>query len=169
MAMPASIHDAPPVAGEALREALRGVATPVTVLTAMDGERPHGTTVSAFSSLSLQPPLVVVALGHTSRLHGLIARVRTFGINVLAHDQREVAVTFASTTRDRFAGVAWTRDHGLPRLDGAQSWLACRLHGLQPGGDHSLLLGEVVSADATAALPLVYRARRFTTVVHDPA
>jgi flavin reductase (DIM6/NTAB) family NADH-FMN oxidoreductase RutF len=169
MATRASIHDAPPVAGEALREALRGVATPVTVLTTMDGERPHGTTVSAFSSLSLEPPLVVVALGHASRLHGLIAQVRAFGINVLAHEQHELAHTFASTTPDRFAGVGWTRDHDLPRLDGAQSWFACRLHDLQPGGDHSLLLGEVVSAHATAALPLVYRARRFTTVVHDPA
>jgi flavin reductase (DIM6/NTAB) family NADH-FMN oxidoreductase RutF len=160
-----SVHDAPPIAGDALREALRGVATPVTILTTMHRERPHGTTVSAFSSLSLQPPLVVVALGHGSRLHDLIPEVRAFGINVLAHDQHDLARTFARMDCDRFADVGWTRDHDLPRLHGAQSWFACRLHELQPGGDHSLLLGEVVSAHATDALPLVYRARRFTTVV----
>lgn len=79
----------------AFREVMSGVATPVSVVTAMDDGRPHGTTVSAFSSLSMQPPMVLVALDRRSELLGLITSSLRFGINVLGGGQSALALAFA--------------------------------------------------------------------------
>jgi flavin reductase (DIM6/NTAB) family NADH-FMN oxidoreductase RutF len=146
------------------REALAAVAAPVAVVTSFDGERPHGTTVSAFCSLSLEPPLVLVSLDRGSDLLRLVRHSRRYGINVLAHDQEEIATRFARKGADKFAEVPWTLDTDLPRLDGTSSWIACRLHDLVDGGDHVIAVGFVEHAEASPSHPLLYRQRAFGTI-----
>lgn len=150
----------------AFREVMAGVATPVTVVTAMDGGRPHGTTVSAFASLSMQPPMVLIALDRRSELLGLIKSSLRFGVNVLGHGQSAVALAFARKGgAGKFAGVPWEVACDIPRLPGAPGWLACEVADLVEGGDHVIALGNVVAAEATSGAPLTYHARAFGTHV----
>lgn len=85
------------------RDAMAGVCTAVSVVTAMDGERPHGTTVSAFASLSMAPPMVLVALDRGSELLALVRAEGRFGLNVLGADQASCAARFARKGQDKFA------------------------------------------------------------------
>jgi flavin reductase (DIM6/NTAB) family NADH-FMN oxidoreductase RutF len=150
------------------REALAAVAAPVAVVTSFHGERPHGTTVSAFCSLSLEPPLVLVSLDRDSDLLRMVRQSRRYGINVLSHDQEEVATRFARKGADKFADVPWILDTDLPRLEGTASWIACRLHDLADGGDHVIAVGFVEHAEASPSHPLLYRQRQFGTLNHRP-
>jgi flavin reductase (DIM6/NTAB) family NADH-FMN oxidoreductase RutF len=145
------------------REVMAGVCTPVAVVTALDGDRPHGTTVSAFASLSLEPPMVLVSLARSSDLLAIIQRTGRFGLNVLGSSQADLAARFAGKGATKFDGVGWTTDHGLPRLDGAPGWLACEVSDLADGGDHVVALGTVVGARTLPDLPLTYHRRTFGT------
>ena len=145
------------------RDLMAAVCAPVTVVTALDEAGPHGTTVSAFASLSLSPPLVTVALDRRSALLGLIRETGRLGVNVLSADGDEVALRFARNGADRFDGVGWTLAQGLPRLDGAAGWGACELRQVVEGGDHLLLIAEVVQAESPPVAPLVYGHRTFGT------
>ncbi|MCX4904659.1 flavin reductase family protein [Streptomyces sp. NBC_00878] len=156
-----------PVLGEQeFRDLMAAVCAPVTIVTASVGEIPYGTTVSAFASLSLKPPMVTVALDRRSGLLPHITASRRFGVNVLGQGQDDLALGFARRTPDRFAGVGWHFDHGLPRLEAAPGWLACDLTDAVDGGDHLLLLGTVTHARSTPAAPLIYGYRTFGTHSH---
>lgn len=155
--------DADPNLRGTFTSVMAGVCTPVAVVTAMDGRRPHGTTVSAFASLSLRPPMVLVALDRDSRLLAVIRETRRFGLNVLASQQAGIARSFAGKGTAKFDGVAWTLDHGVPRLDEATGWLAGAVDELVPGGDHVIALGAVQRAAATPGQPLTYHDRVFGT------
>jgi flavin reductase (DIM6/NTAB) family NADH-FMN oxidoreductase RutF len=158
-----TISDADPTLQAKFKDVMAGVCTPVSVVTAMDGHRPHGTTVSAFASLSMTPPMVLVSLDRGSDLLGLVRRTGCFGVNVLHHGQSELALTFARKGQAKFNGVDWDDDAGLPRLAGAAGWLACTVTGLIDGGDHVIALGSIVSADRHDNPPLTYHARTFGT------
>lgn len=149
---------------QSFRESMSGVCAPVTVVTVSDGDVPRGATVSAFGSLSLDPPLISVALDRRSSLLERVRLYGRFGVNVLGHHQGELATVFASREPDRFARVPWTDEGGLPRLHGTAGWLACELEQVVEAGDHLLLFGLVHSArtDSTIA-PLVYLRRTFGT------
>src|ERR1700749_2942688 len=108
------------------RDTLAPVPTPGTGVTSHIDRRPHGTTVSAFSSLSLEPPMILVSLDQNSDLLKIIEESGRFGVNVLASGQQSLATTFARKGADKFAGVAWYMDHGAPRLAGKGQWLVCR-------------------------------------------
>lgn len=153
-----------PVLGEQeFRDLMAGVCAPVTIVTATAEGLPYGTTVSAFASLSLRPPMVTVALDRGSECLSRITATGRFGVNVLARSQDDLALGFARRDTDRFAGVDWHFDHGLPRLDSAPGWLACEVSNVVEGGDHLLLLGTVIHARTTPAPPLVYGYRTFGT------
>lgn len=143
------------VAEQVFRDLMAAVCAPVTVVTAAQ-EGPFGTTVSAFASLSLRPPMITAALDSGSRLLAPLLRTGRFGVNVLGHGQDETARLFAQPSVDRFATVDWHYDHGLPRLSGAPGWLVCELAQAVAGGDHVLLLGTVIEAHSRSAPPLVY-------------
>ncbi|MEY1676332.1 flavin reductase family protein [Gordonia sp. ABKF26] len=145
------------------REVMARVCTPVAVVTAFDGPRAHGTTVSAFTSLSMGPPMILVSLDRGSDLLAIVRRTGRFGVNVLAHDQAEVALRFARKGDDKFDGVCWSDSAGLPRIDGASGWLACTTEALVDGGDHVVALGNVVATGTTPAPPLTYHDRVFGT------
>lgn len=145
------------------RQAMATVCTPVTVVTGMDGDRPHGSTVSAFSSLSMDPTMVTVALDRGSALLALVRRTRRFGVNVLGTDQSDLALRFARKGTDKFVGVEWRATDGLPRLTGTQTWLSCDVTELVDGGDHVIALGLVTELDTVPKPPLTYCARLFGT------
>lgn len=146
------------------RKAMAGVCTPVSVVTAFDHGLPHGTTVSAFCSLSMVPPMVLVALDRNSDLLALVEQVGEFGVNVLGADQAELALAFARKGGlGKFSGIHWESDHGVPRIPDTAGFLACRATGLVAGGDHRILLGEVLAADSVTMPPLTYYARSFGT------
>jgi flavin reductase (DIM6/NTAB) family NADH-FMN oxidoreductase RutF len=160
--------DRPGVDAAAFRAALGAVCAPVAVVTSFFDHRPHGTTVSAFCSLSLEPPLVLVALDRDSDLLRMIRSARRYGINVLAHGQEAIATRFARKGPDKFDDVDWALDAGLPRLGETASWIACRLHELVDGGDHVIAVGFVEHAQASPAHPLLYRQREFGTLASHP-
>lgn len=146
------------------REVMAGVATPVSVVTSIAGGLPHGTTVSAFASLSMDPPMVLVALDRGSDLLALIRESHRFGINVLSSTQSALALAFAKKGGvGKFNGVRWELDHDVPRLPRTPGWLACELAGLVDGGDHVIALGRVVAAETRDGQPLTYHNRAFGT------
>jgi flavin reductase (DIM6/NTAB) family NADH-FMN oxidoreductase RutF len=151
------------VGPDAFRATMASICTPVTVVTALDDGRPHGTTVSAFSSLSLEPPLILVALDRGSDLLSIVRAGGRFGVNLLSHLQDELALQFARKGPDKFDGVSWHDEGGIPRLEESSGWLACTLESLVDGGDHVVAIGLVVAAEPIAAAPLVYQNRRFGT------
>lgn len=150
------------------REAMARVPSPVTVITTTVDDTPAGTTVSAFASLSVDPPMVFFALDNRG---GMIERIREagrVGVNVLAGGQSEVAMRFARRDlADRFYGLAWREDHGLPRIDGAVSWLRCEELQLIPGGDHTVALATVADAETAGDASLGYHLRLFKDVRPD--
>ncbi|MDX3458195.1 flavin reductase family protein [Streptomyces sp. ME02-8801-2C] len=145
------------------RDAMAAVASPVAVVTAMDGERPHGSTVSAFASLSLTPPMVLVSLDKRSQLLAIVRRIGLFGLNVLGAHQVNLATAFARTSTEKFRGVHWFPSEGLPRLPGSAAWIACRLADTVDAGDHIVLLAHAVVSEAGSVQPLTYHRRSFGT------
>lgn len=151
---------------ERFKAVLGAVAAPVSVVTTAAGGRPHGTTVSAFCSLSLTPPLMLVSLDEASELLALVRSTGRFAVNVLAEGQERLATGFARKGTDKFADVAWEPDRGLPRLPGSRAFIACRVERLVAGGDHVVVMGLVEHAERTGRHSLVYSERAFGT--HHP-
>jgi flavin reductase (DIM6/NTAB) family NADH-FMN oxidoreductase RutF len=144
--------------------AMAAVATPVSVVTSHHRGRPHGTTVSAFCSLSLEPPMVLVSLDRGSDLLAMVSESGRFGVNVLSHDQDALALNFARKGTEKFDRVEWELHHEVPRLNGVATWLACRVEALHAGGDHLVAFGAVEHAESAGADPLLYRNRAFGTL-----
>ncbi|MGH2808150.1 MAG: flavin reductase family protein [Actinomycetota bacterium] len=141
---------------EDFRRALSRFASGVTVVTVED-ERPHGMTASAFASVSLEPPLVLVCLDHGSRTRALLLEKESFAINVLSNAQEDVARAFSKRGTKPFDSLSHHKgETGNPLLDGALAWLECNLHEVVTMGDHDLVVGEVVSAAAADGDPLLY-------------
>jgi flavin reductase (DIM6/NTAB) family NADH-FMN oxidoreductase RutF len=150
-----------PIASDLYREVFGSVPTPVAVVTTMRAGRPHGTTVSAFCSLSLDPPLVLVSLDRGSRLLRDVRRTRRLCINVLAAGQEHLAMRFARKDADKFSGLYWFEEHGLPVLPGCRSWVTAAVQRVVAAGDHMTINGLIFDAQVNEAAPLLYHARRF--------
>ncbi len=132
--------------------------TGVAVVTtrAADGA-PHGLTINAFCSLSLTPPLVLVAIDRASGTLEVFEKSGHFAINFLTGDQRDLSVRFSELPEGRFTGVPFTTGaNGAPILDGALGWMECRTAQIVDAGDHRALIGEVEAAGVTDGDPLVY-------------
>lgn len=140
------------------RKALSCFASGVTVVTANNDEgNPVGVTVSAFSSLSLTPPLVLFCLDkRTTSMDAF--RKGPFAINVLTENQREVSIQFASRKADKFEGIDWQAGKsGAPIINNCLASLECSLHELIEGGDHLIFVGKVEAiTQQTGGQPLVY-------------
>lgn len=148
---------------EAFAETFSQVPAAVSVVStySKDG-RPHGTTVSAFCSLSVDPPLVMVALDRSSDLLKELETSMRFGINVLAAGQEEIGLGCARKGEDKFKGVSWEDDDGLPRIDDTAAWLACDVQEFMPGGDHLIVVGLITQCEARDEAPLLYHRRAFS-------
>ncbi len=141
----------PGIDPRALRTAFGAFLTGVTVVTTTDAAgRPIGFTANSFTSVSLDPPLLLVCLARRSHNYATLTQAKGFAVNILAEDQEAVSNTFARPSDDRFASVAWTPGpQGAPILDGASAWFDCTTHEIVEAGDHAILLGRVAAfADA---------------------
>jgi flavin reductase (DIM6/NTAB) family NADH-FMN oxidoreductase RutF len=146
------------VSPERFRNALGVYATGVTVVTAVGPEGPSGATANAVTSLSLEPPMMLACLDRGSRTLTSVRAQGRFGVNALAAGQADLARRFSAKNpgSEKWAGVEWSDQHGLPRLTGALVWVACELRDLIDGGDHLILTGNVLEAEAGEGQPLLF-------------
>jgi flavin reductase (DIM6/NTAB) family NADH-FMN oxidoreductase RutF len=148
----------------AFRETMASVCTPVAVVTALRQGLPYGTTVSAFASLSMTPPMLLVSLDRSSGLLKVAVDAQRFGVNILGSDQSALATNFAiKGGTEKFIEIGWHTYADVPRLAGAGGFLACQLAQVVDGGDHVILLGDVLAAESAAQAPLTYHRRGFGT------
>jgi flavin reductase (DIM6/NTAB) family NADH-FMN oxidoreductase RutF len=141
-----------------LRRALGCFVTGVTVVTtvAADGE-PRGFTANSFTSVSLDPPLVLACIARRAGSFDVFRNARAFAINILQEDQRDLSATFASSRPDKFAGLQWTTSKtGSPLLPVCSAWLDCEMHEQIEAGDHVILIGRVVDFAHSPRTPLGY-------------
>ena len=140
------------------RAAVGHFATGVTVVTTAGPEGPAGLTANAVCSLSLDPVLLIVCLDRGSRTLAAVRHAGRLAVNVLAEDQRPVALAFSAEAPEgaKFDGVGYRLEDGLPMLDGIVAWLAGSVRDLLPGGDHVIAVTEVEHAEALGGDPLLY-------------
>jgi flavin reductase (DIM6/NTAB) family NADH-FMN oxidoreductase RutF len=140
------------------REVLGHFATGVTVVTAMEDAGPAGFTCQAFTSLSLEPPLVALAPGKSSTSWPRIREAGCFCVNILAEDQEAICRDFAVSGGDKFVSVGWRPGaNGAPRLTGALAWVECDVLLIHDAGDHELVIGRVTDLGVEhGARPLLY-------------
>jgi flavin reductase (DIM6/NTAB) family NADH-FMN oxidoreductase RutF len=139
------------------RDIIGSFASGVTIITARHKGQPKGTTASAVSSLSLDPPMVLVCLNKTSSTGIAVSEAGRFAVNILGEDQAHEAMRFAGKGDDKFAGVTWDEGHaGEPLLADALSTLECRVTEEVTGGTHTVFMAEVEHASARAGAPLAY-------------
>lgn len=153
-----------------LRAAFGQFPTGVTVVTARaaDGRR-IGLTANSFSSLSLDPPLVLWSLMKSAPSCSDFVATGHFAINVLAQDQIHLSRTFATPSPDKFADVACADGPGgVPLIDGGSARLVCRNVGQYDGGDHLIFIGHVVQFASFSKAPLVFHAGRYRAVAEHP-
>lgn len=133
-------------------------ATGVTVVTTCDADaRPTGLTVSAFASLSLDPPLVLVCVDHKSQTYPALLERGWFVVNVLTADQEAISRRFATTRLDKFDGVPYRPSaQGLPRLEAALAHIECVTVSTHLAGDHTIFVGRVEGATFGTGHPLLY-------------
>ena len=149
-----------PVPETEFRAALGRFASGVTIVTARDSlGRPKGITVSSFASLSLSPPLVLIAIGTGAATHQALTETDRFAVNVLAENQESISRRFALSagSADQFDGVPTRRGIGdVPLLEGTLATVECLIVHRYPGGDHTLFVGEVQAVATQDGLPLLY-------------
>jgi flavin reductase (DIM6/NTAB) family NADH-FMN oxidoreductase RutF len=153
----------PVVGADDFRRVLGHFATGVTILTTRDGEaRPAGLTVSAFASVSLEPPLVLACVAHKAETYPALLESGRFAVNVLGADQEPLSRLFALSGGDKFHAVPFhTGDLGLPLIDGALAHLECTTVSRHVEGDHTVFVGRVERAAAAAGEPLLYYRGRY--------
>jgi flavin reductase (DIM6/NTAB) family NADH-FMN oxidoreductase RutF len=155
-----------------MREAMRRWATGVAVVSSLHVGMQHGMTVSSFTSISLEPPLVLVSLSKDARTHDLVQRSGVFGVTLLNQTQQWISDRFAGRTsedQDRFAGLETFILHtGAPFLKGGLSYLDCKVVAVQDVGDHTLFIGQVVDLLSGADdAPLIYYNRNYRRLAND--
>src|SRR6201993_4170806 len=143
------------------RKALGCFATGITVITVDYESEVHGMTANAFTSVSLNPRLVLVCVDRRARTHAHLHAKKRFGINVLSEEQHALPEHYARPSRhDRVTDAAGARfertQHGTPALHGALAYLECRLHTVQDAGDHTIFIAEVEDIVVRDGRPLLY-------------
>jgi 3-hydroxy-9,10-secoandrosta-1,3,5(10)-triene-9,17-dione monooxygenase reductase component len=153
------------------REVMGHFATGISVVTTFDGDDPAGITVNAFSSVSLEPPLVMVALDRRRFITPMVRRFGRYAVNVLGADQQQLSDCFAhapvSPRREEFCGASWhPGPTGLPLIDGAIATLECTTIETFTAGDHDLFVAQVdsIEHEREGIAPLLYFRRRYLRV-----
>ena len=154
---------------EALRLTMRLWSCGVTVVTSSDGEERTGMTASSFTSIALEPPLVLVCLHKAAPTTALIERTGVMGISILSVDQEHLSSQFAGFTElpegaDKFYQVnTFTDETGSPLLSDAIAWMDCKVFGVQDGATHLIIVGEVLKTGRKddPVQPLVYHNRAY--------
>ncbi|UMG94913.1 flavin reductase family protein [Nocardioides sp. TF02-7] len=164
------VHDDPEAqaAARRFRDVLGCFASGITVVTTISGGEPVGMTCQSFSSVSLEPPLVLFVPARTSRAWPLIQRTGRFCVNVLAADQEHVSAQMASKGADKFAGIDWhpAEVTGSPVVEGSLAHLDCTIHAVHEAGDHYVVIGRVehlATTERDVTEPLLYFRGRYRT------
>jgi len=147
-----------------LRAALGAFATGVTIVTAQapDAGPPVGFTANSFTSVSLDPPLLLVCLAHTAASYAAFREATSFAVNVLAAEQEETARIFATRGADKFATVSWQPGrHGAPLIEGCLARFDCAMDQRVTAGDHDILMGRVLDFSRHEGRALLYHAGAF--------
>jgi flavin reductase (DIM6/NTAB) family NADH-FMN oxidoreductase RutF len=145
-----------------MKQVNRQFITGVTVVTAMDGERPKGLAVNAFSSISLDPPTVMVCVQRTSSTHDVLYRARHLAVNILSTDQLEVINRFAGKSDDKFAGLDWrSGPFGSPLIERSSAQLEAEIRERLQASTHTVFICRVVDASVTDLHAMVYAAGKF--------
>jgi flavin reductase (DIM6/NTAB) family NADH-FMN oxidoreductase RutF len=154
-----------PVDPRQLRDVMGGFATGVAIVTTRSGDSNHGMTVNSLTSVSLDPPLLLVCLTRDSRTARAVEERGAFVVNLLATPQSALSDRFAKRGEDHFEGRDVTsNDRGLPVLDRGLGWLDCDVDATHDGGDHVIFVGRVVSCEARSGTPLVFFKGRYHEV-----
>jgi flavin reductase (DIM6/NTAB) family NADH-FMN oxidoreductase RutF len=140
------------------RQVLAHFASGVTIVTTCDGEqRPTGLTASAFCSVSLDPPLILICVDHKSQSYPHLRESGRFAINILHQGHEQLSRRFASSRLDKFDGVPFTLGTlGVPLIDAALAYLECRTVSAHVEGDHTIFVGRVEAVDVGEGDPLLY-------------
>jgi 3-hydroxy-9,10-secoandrosta-1,3,5(10)-triene-9,17-dione monooxygenase reductase component len=143
---------------DAFRDALAGLPTGVTIVSAKGPQGPAGATANAVSSLSIEPMLMLACLDRGSRTLLAVQAADSFGISVLHAGQEPIARAFATKApvAEKWSGVAWSERDGIPAVDDALIWIACDLRDVISAGDHVIVTGEVRALEARTGDPLVF-------------
>jgi flavin reductase (DIM6/NTAB) family NADH-FMN oxidoreductase RutF len=151
------------ISNDAFREILSRFATGVTVVAVHGKGGPVGFTATGFTSVSLDPPLILVCINKAASVYDAIVEAESFGVSVLDVEQSSIARRFAQSDIDRFEGVVLrpAKKAQVPLIEGALAHLECRRHALQHVGDHTVLVGAVVCGSTEVGRPLVHYGRRF--------
>ena len=151
------------------RQALAHFATGVTIVTTCDGEqRPTGLTASAFCSVSLDPPLILICVDHKSQSFPHLRERGRFAINILHQGHEQLSRRFASTRLDKFDGVPFTLGTlGVPLIDQALAYLECRTVSAHVEGDHTIFVGRVEAVGVGEGEPLLYYRGRYHRLRED--
>ena len=152
--------------GAAFRKALGAFPTGVTIITTRSREgAPVGLTVSSFNSVSLDPPLILWSLAKTSSALAVFESARHWAVHVLAADQQELSKRFATRSADRFSGLPTEPGVAdVPLLTGCAARFQCTTESRHAGGDHIILVGQVLAFDRRAVAPLVFQDSRYVLV-----
>ena len=151
------------------KDALSSWATGVSVVTTRAGGLVYGITVSSFTSLSLDPPLVLICVAHKNRLSGMIRDARSFAVSLLSAEQSAASTYFAKSGREPLPSFPDVDEEptttGLPVIKGAMAFVACELFNEMTVGDHNIVIGRVIEAAASSDRePLLYHRRRYRTL-----
>jgi flavin reductase (DIM6/NTAB) family NADH-FMN oxidoreductase RutF len=151
------------VDGAQFRRACGRFPTGVAIASVLDDRgTPRGLTVSSFTSVSLDPPLILICLGHQVTEIDAFRASAHFGINVLAEGQRDFAERFSRKGQDRFDGLKWRRGKtGVPILAGVLAAIECAVRQRITAGDHDIFVGEMVRARVAHGTPLIHFASHY--------
>ena len=153
------------------RKAMGCFATGVTVITVDQDGEVHGMTANAFTSVSLDPMLVLVCVDHRARTHAHLHERKRFGVNVLARDQQAISEYYARSVETHQhaeeVGARFDRTaHNTPVLQDALAYLECRLHGAEKAGDHTIFIAEVEDVMIREGDPLLYFRTQYRELEH---
>jgi flavin reductase (DIM6/NTAB) family NADH-FMN oxidoreductase RutF len=160
------------VASQNFRAAMASFAAGVTIITTLEPDgAPQAVTATAFSSVSMSPPLCLVCINRRARTHRPLILHGCFAVNILRADQEQLSARFASAVADRFADIAWLPGEvtGCPIIVGALASMECRIVEIHSGGDHDIFLGRPASVEVCDGAPLVYWRGGYSTLPPPPA
>jgi flavin reductase (DIM6/NTAB) family NADH-FMN oxidoreductase RutF len=157
------------VSSDVFRRACSRFATGVAIAGAIDSNgAPHGLTVSSFSSVSLDPPLILICLGHAIAAIDVFRQSRHFGLSVLHENQRALSERFAMRVDDRFDFLDWRRgESGVPLIDGALAAMECETRHRVSAGDHDIFIAEMLRATIGDGRPLIHFASEYSRLSLD--
>jgi flavin reductase (DIM6/NTAB) family NADH-FMN oxidoreductase RutF len=148
------------ITSQEFRAVLGRFTTGVTVVTTCEGSRRAGITVNAFTSVSLDPPLVLICIERTAYIHDILVRSGIYAVNLLTAAQQHLSECFASRSAERDEEFCGQNSHdavtGAPILDETLAFVDCRVIDIYPGGDHSIFLGRVEALGGGETSPLLY-------------